>query len=525
MLLAEAGCFFVGVMLYTSGVKGGASSVCALKGSSVKLSCPETYRTSSDDWFTVHKEGRVVILRQLFVDGARTLHTTSEGGHFTLTISDLRETDENIYCCTDSPSVCERNGIRLSVSELQVKVIPATEDQTVNLMCSTSCALSEKPAAYIWYRNREFLYEDWSPWYQELVSSEEGVTYSCAIKGHEHLRAPDVSVDSVTPNCFSVTYTEGTMCSHQLPCSITHPTKTSVESTSPGTLTCVSSCPMTEPQAAYEWYHNRYRDTKTQQFSVSGSHDESFSCAKKDFEHLLSPEACTGDNSCWSVNYENRRICAPQGSSVNISSTYSHPHNKHPVSKLWYKIQSSGGEETAVKVVNAAGRVKYFDNTNRHRHILEIKYLQKNDSALYTFKVQRKDGKWKESDFPGVTVVATGVRVRFTPAVVAEGQRATVTCSTSCPLPGDTAYIWHLNGQLLSQSRSKHLVLDPVSSRHAGNYSCAIRNDGKNTSSREKALTVLSSTMTEPATPSAAAAGAAAALLLLLFLFVLWWIR
>ena len=66
-------------------------------------------------------------------------------------------------------------------------------------MCSTSCPLTENPAAYIWYKNREFLYEDWSPWYQQLVSSEEAVTYSCAIKGYEDLRAPQVSVGEWQP--------------------------------------------------------------------------------------------------------------------------------------------------------------------------------------------------------------------------------------------------------------------------------------------------------------------------------------
>ena len=84
--------------------------------------------------------------------------------------------------------------ILTTISELQVKVIPATEGQTVTLMCSTSCPRTENPAVYIWYKNREFLYEDWSPWYQELVSSEEAVTYSCAVKGYEDLRAPEVSV-------------------------------------------------------------------------------------------------------------------------------------------------------------------------------------------------------------------------------------------------------------------------------------------------------------------------------------------
>ena len=80
------------------------------------------------------------------------------------------------------------------ISDLQVKVFPSTEGQTVTLICSSSCPLTENPAAYMWYKNREFLYQDSSPWYQQLVSSEKAVRYSCAIKGYEHLRAPEVSV-------------------------------------------------------------------------------------------------------------------------------------------------------------------------------------------------------------------------------------------------------------------------------------------------------------------------------------------
>lgn len=82
----------------------------------------------------------------------------------------------------------------LITSALQVKVLPTTDGQTVTLQCSTTCPLSEKPAAYIWYKNQELLYQDWSPWYQELVPGEPADSYSCAIQGLEHLPAPAVRV-------------------------------------------------------------------------------------------------------------------------------------------------------------------------------------------------------------------------------------------------------------------------------------------------------------------------------------------
>lgn len=68
------------------------------------------------------------------------------------------------------------------------------EGDKVSLMCRSSCPLTEEPEAYIWYQDGTFLYEDWSHWYQQLVSSNQEVRYSCAIKGYEQLRTPEVSV-------------------------------------------------------------------------------------------------------------------------------------------------------------------------------------------------------------------------------------------------------------------------------------------------------------------------------------------
>uniref|UniRef100_A0A8C4DFM7 Ig-like domain-containing protein n=1 Tax=Dicentrarchus labrax TaxID=13489 RepID=A0A8C4DFM7_DICLA len=112
----------------------------------------------------------------------------------------------------------------------------------------------------------------------------------------------------------------------------------------------------------------------------------------------------------------------------------------------------------------------------------------------------------------------------FTPsAVVTEGQRVTLTCSTSCPLTDNTNYIWYLNSRPLTlpENQNKHLVLDPVSSQHAGRYSCAVKTHN-NISSREKTLTVHSKT--GKWTP-AAAAGVGAVLLVIIPLTVFWWIR
>ncbi|XP_034446509.1 uncharacterized protein LOC117764637 [Hippoglossus hippoglossus] len=406
MLSAGAECVFMGLFLYISGV--GANSICALKGSSVDLHCSAQRPKSSMKWFTVRWEGNKKVQDQIFADGKRV--NISEESDFTITINDLRESDKNTYCCSDvndKRDKCQGGEIQLLVADLQVKVFPATGEKTVSLMCSSSCPLTESPVVYIWYKNTEFLYKDLSPWYQELISSEESVTYSCALKGYKHLRAPEVSVASLTSACFTVTYAKGRMCSNQQrpvdePCSITYPREVQVHVQKTKVwwdfkLACNTSCPQTEAQTI-TWYRNRRLEQEPQ--SVLSSSPVSYSCA---VEHLFSDEVCVQDLNCFRMNYVNRRICALQGSSVNISSEYSDPYNQQWKSKLWYKNRRSdvaAGEE----LIKSTDRIKFHGVMNRH--ILTINELNKNDSAEYIFRIGRDAGRWPA--VPGVTLVVTG---------------------------------------------------------------------------------------------------------------------
>ncbi|XP_078131235.1 uncharacterized protein LOC144533615 isoform X2 [Sander vitreus] len=162
--------------------------------------------------------------------------------------------------------------------------------------------------------------------------------------------------------------------------------------------------------------------------------------------------------------------------------------------------------------------MKYHDNFRNH-HMLRINNLTKNDSAEYTFRHHRDDQGLR----PGVSLVVTGLQVKFTSsAEVTEGQRVTLSCSTSCPLTDNTNYIWYLNSRPLTptEKQNKHLVLDPVRSQHAGKYSCAFKTT-HNISSVEKTLTVQSKI--GKWTPAAAVV--CAALLVIIPLAAFWWIR
>ncbi|XP_039469137.1 uncharacterized protein LOC120440530 [Oreochromis aureus] len=165
-----------------------------------------------------------------------------------------------------------------------------------------------------------------------------------------------------------------------------------------------------------------------------------------------------------------------------------------PEFKCWSKKWRKDKVEVE-ELIEAAGRVEYQDNM-KNQHILTINNLKKNDSGGYTFRFQKDHEGWTQSDLPGVFLIVTELRVKMSPsAVVTEGQRVTLTCSTSCPLTDNTNYIWYLNSRPLTprENQNKHLILDPVSREDAGSYSCAVKTN-KDISSAPKTLTVQSIT-------------------------------
>lgn len=103
------------------------------------------------------------------------------------------------------------------------------------------------------------------------------------------------------------------------------------------------------------------------------------------------------------MNYVSRRICALEGSSVNISSKYSHPNNQQPKSKSWFKIKRNS-EKDAGTLIEATGH-EYHDNMRNH-HTLTINHLKKSDSTEYRFWTENMIEK--KSVAPGVTLIVTG---------------------------------------------------------------------------------------------------------------------
>lgn len=93
------------------GCCGQGTKVCALEGSSVELRCSSSHR-----WYTVKKNGSVLVQHELAADGSHVTYNLTEENERTVTIKELRESDAAFYCCTGNQKLCWQNAVQLNVS-------------------------------------------------------------------------------------------------------------------------------------------------------------------------------------------------------------------------------------------------------------------------------------------------------------------------------------------------------------------------------------------------------------------------
>ncbi|XP_041713661.1 B-cell receptor CD22-like [Coregonus clupeaformis] len=184
------------------------TSLFALKGSSVDLPCSYTYPSGYTVGTTVwhnwkYRQYNYEIQHRSEYSG-RVEYRGNKINDCTLRIRNLRESDSGEYrfryetFSHDTWSYIWRpasGGVTLSVIDLKVWLTPTmvTEGSQVNLTCRTISPLSDNPT-YIWYKNKQYLQYNSSSWYISSVNCEDAGSYSCAVKGHEDLHSPEVTL-------------------------------------------------------------------------------------------------------------------------------------------------------------------------------------------------------------------------------------------------------------------------------------------------------------------------------------------
>ena len=109
------------------------------------------------------------------------------------------------------------------------------------------------------------------------------------------------------------------------------------------------------------------------------------------------------------MNYVKKKICALEGTSVEMSCYYSHPSGYVVTDIIWYIDYAEGAYTNLSSYPRYNGRLEYNGNMmNQNRHELTIKNLTTSDSVEYMFRIitDKTDGKY--NGVPGVTLKITG---------------------------------------------------------------------------------------------------------------------
>ncbi|XP_064817637.1 B-cell receptor CD22-like isoform X2 [Oncorhynchus masou masou] len=252
------------------------------------------------------------------------------------------------------------------------------------------------------------------------------------------------------------------------------------------TLTCITTCTLTD-NPTYIWYKNglKVKEDTSSLHSDSFSDADSYSCAVKGHEDLLSPAVC---KNCWIVTYTHQSICSFKGSTVDISCSYTYPSYHEIKTTFWFtKWESDMDPEDLNSMPGYEGHIEYLGD-KKSEGTLRITDLRLSDSAGYRFRIITSGGKFAGSP---VSLTVTDVVLKMDPTSVSEGERVTLTCRTKCTLDPITVYSWYKNGQSIpnSNTSSPVYILFSVSSEDTGRYSCSVEGH-EDLPSDEETLTV-----------------------------------
>uniref|UniRef100_A0A672MDJ6 B-cell receptor CD22 n=1 Tax=Sinocyclocheilus grahami TaxID=75366 RepID=A0A672MDJ6_SINGR len=176
------------------------SHICALKNSSVIMSCTYTYPTGHQIMKVFWSKNNVKgedhpDLSEDPEYSQRLQYLGDTQQDCSIRLSHVTQKDEHMYYfrfITDKPDGKWTGdpGVTLTVTDLQVEAPErVTEGHNVSLTCNSSCTLTDR-ATFIWYRNSQPLTERRDGNNQLLLQSvrrEDAGRYSCALHGHSYI--------------------------------------------------------------------------------------------------------------------------------------------------------------------------------------------------------------------------------------------------------------------------------------------------------------------------------------------------
>ncbi|XP_051560311.1 uncharacterized protein LOC127444811 [Myxocyprinus asiaticus] len=190
-----------GVYSDDRGVSYTSKYICALKGSSVIMSCtykyPPEYKIKKVFWTKFIEKG--VEYPDLFNDpeySQRIQYLGDKQQNCTIRLNDVTQKDSHEYYFRFITDKTDGRwigypGVTLDITDLHVESPESvTEGDTVSLTCKSTCNLTDR-ATFIWLKNTQSLTERNNKLLLQSVRREDAGRYSCAVHGHK-LTSPHV---------------------------------------------------------------------------------------------------------------------------------------------------------------------------------------------------------------------------------------------------------------------------------------------------------------------------------------------
>ncbi|XP_067260314.1 B-cell receptor CD22-like [Chanodichthys erythropterus] len=437
---------------YGWGVSYSPSHICALKDSTVIMSCTYTYPYTYPTGYQIR---RVFWMKTNLLNNVEPLDVSNYHEYcrrvyyygykwwYSYTISHVTLKDSSMYYCRFITNVHAGNwigfpGVTLTVTDLQVESPErVTEGDSVRLTCKSSCTLTDR-ATFIWYRNSQPLTAGIIGNQLDLwrVSREDTGRYSCGVYGHSY-RSPDIQLN------------------------VRYPPENPVISISPSgeivsgdsvTLICSSD---SNPPAEINWFKGRTFIGSGRIYNISKiSSDDS------------------GEYKCRSINEHGEKYS--DAVTLNIM---------HPPKYAFLSISPSGEIVSGDSVTlicssdsNPPAEISWFKGGTfvGSGRIYSISKISSDDSGEYKCRSRNKHGeKYSDAVTLNVMYPPRNVSASISPSdEIMEGDPVTLNCSSDSNPPAEIS--WFKGGTFEGSGRI--YSISKISSDDSGEYKCRSRN-------------------------------------------------
>ncbi|XP_067355793.1 Fc receptor-like protein 2 [Channa argus] len=147
----------------------------------------------------------------------------------------------------------------------------------------------------------------------------------------------------------------------------------------------------------------------------------------------------------WKVNYNATQTCAPKGSTVDMSCTYTYPSTVSGIVIQTFWFMKLNVDLTTQS--EYAGRAEYVQFQNK-QCTLRVRELRETDSTTYKFRFITSIPKGRYTGEPGVRLTVTALQIKVTRVTVHQSYNTVeLNCSTLCSPDSQVSYMWVKNGQ------------------------------------------------------------------------------